>query len=378
MTTPIDATTTSAWGELTARADGFTPDLRRWFADDPGRVERLTFDLADLRIDLSKNLVDDGILASLVKLADEVHLTERRDAMFRGEHINTTEDRAVLHTALRRPAGAEPRLVVDGQDIDGDVQGVLDAMTAFAERVRSGEWVGVTGKKVQTVVNIGIGGSDLGPAMVSAALEPFATAGIQARFISNIDPFDLAHKTEDLDPETTLFIVASKTFTTLETLTNARLARDWLWSGLAASGAIDGSETQKTDAVAHHFVAVSTALDKVAAFGIDPANAFGFWDWVGGRYSVGSAIGLSLVLELGPDAFREMLAGLHTVDEHFATTPIERNVPALMGLLNVWYTNFLGAQSHAVLPYAQQLSRFPAYLQQLTMESNGKRDSCCA
>ena len=373
MTTPIDATTTSAWGELTARADGFTPDLRRWFADDPGRVERLTFDLADLRIDLSKNLVDDGILASLVKLADEVHLTERRDAMFRGEHINTTEDRPVLHTALRRPAGAEPRLVVDGQDIDGDVQRVLDAMTAFAERVRSGEWVGVTGKRVTHVVNIGIGGSDLGPAMVSAALEPFATAGIQARFISNIDPFDLAHKTEDLDPETTLFIVASKTFTTLETLTNARLARDWLWSGLAASGAIDGSETQKTDAVAHHFVAVSTALDKVAAFGIDPANAFAFWDWVGGRYSVGSAVGLSLVLELGPDAFREMLAGLHAVDEHFATTPLERNVPVLMGLLNVWYTNFLGAQSHAVLPYAQQLSRFPAYLQQLTMESNGKR-----
>ena len=373
MTTPIDATTTSAWGELTARADGFTPDLRRWFADDPGRVERLTFDLADLRIDLSKNLVDDGILASLVKLADEVHLTERRDAMFRGEHINTTEDRAVLHTALRRPAGAEPRLVVDGQDIDGDVQGVLDAMTAFAERVRSGEWVGVTGKKVQTVVNIGIGGSDLGPAMISAALEPYATAGISARFVSNIDPFDLANKTKDLDPETTLFVVASKTFTTLETLTNARLARDWLWAGLAASGAISGDDAARQDAVAHHFVAVSTALDKVAAFGIDPANAFGFWDWVGGRYSVGSAIGLSLVLELGPDAFREMLAGLHTVDEHFATTPIERNVPALMGLLNVWYTNFLGAQSHAVLPYAQQLSRFPAYLQQLTMESNGKR-----
>ncbi|WP_312675984.1 glucose-6-phosphate isomerase [Microbacterium sp.] len=373
MTTPIDATTTSAWGELAARADGFTPDLRRWFADDPGRVERLTFDLADLRIDLSKNLVDDGILASLVKLAGEVHLTERRDAMFRGEHINTTEDRAVLHTALRRPAGAEPRLVVDGQDIDGDVQGVLDAMTAFAERVRSGEWVGVTGKSVQTVVNIGIGGSDLGPAMISAALEPYATAGISARFVSNIDPFDLANKTKDLDPETTLFVVASKTFTTLETLTNARLARDWLWAGLAASGAISGDDAARQDAVAHHFVAVSTALDKVAAFGIDPANAFGFWDWVGGRYSVDSAIGLSLTIELGPDAFRELLAGFHAVDEHFASAPLERNVPVLMGLLNVWYTNFLGAQSHAVLPYAQQLSRFPAYLQQLTMESNGKR-----
>ncbi len=222
------------------------------------------------------------------------------------------------------------------------------------------------------VVNIGIGGSDLGPAMISTALEPYATAGIQARFVSNIDPFDLAHKTKDLDPETTLFIVASKTFTTLETLTNARLARDWLWAGLTAAGAIDGSDAQKQDAVAHHFVAVSTALDKVAAFGIDPANAFGFWDWVGGRYSVDSAIGLSLMVELGPDAFRELLAGFHAIDEHVRTTPFERNVPVLMGLLNVWYTNFLGAQSHAVLPYAQQLSRFAAYLQQLTMESNGK------
>jgi glucose-6-phosphate isomerase len=372
VTTPIDATTTSAWTELTTQRDGFTPDLRGWFANDPGRVERMTFDLADLRVDLSKNLVDADILASLVALAEQTGVAERYAAMLAGEHINTTEDRAVLHTALRRPAGASPALMVDGQDVDTDVQGVLDAMSAFADRVRSGEWSGVTGKKVTHVVNIGIGGSDLGPVMIYEALQPYADAGIEARFVSNIDPFDLAHKTRDLDPETTLFIVASKTFTTLETLTNARLARDWLWAGLESAGAIDASDTARTDAVARHFVAVSTALDKVSEFGIDTANAFGFWDWVGGRYSVDSAIGLSLVVVYGPAAFRELLAGFHAVDEHVATTPLAENVPVLMGLLNVWYTNFLGAQSHAVLPYAQQLSRFAAYLQQLTMESNGK------
>ena len=378
MTTPIDPTTTAAWTELTTLAEALEPDLRRWFADDPGRVARFSFEAADLHVDLSKNLVDDRILAALLRLAEETGVADRYAAMLRGEHINTTEDRAVLHTALRRPAGASPALVVDGQDVDRDVHEVLDAMAAFAERVRSGEWTGITGKKVETVVNIGIGGSDLGPALVSAALEPYADAGISARFVSNIDPFDLAAKTKDLDPETTLVVVASKTFTTLETLTNARLARDWLWAGLEAAGAIDGSpgaqqDQQRNDAVAHHFVAVSTALDKVEAFGIDPANAFGFWDWVGGRYSVDSAIGLSLMIELGPDAFREFLAGFHAIDEHVASTPLASNVPVLMGLLNVWYTNFLGAQSHAVLPYAQQLSRFAAYLQQLTMESNGKR-----
>ncbi|WP_336625538.1 MULTISPECIES: glucose-6-phosphate isomerase [unclassified Microbacterium] len=373
MTTPIDPTTTAAWTELTTLAEALEPDLRRWFADDPGRVARFSFEAADLHVDLSKNLVDDRIVAALLRLAEETGVADRYAAMLRGEHINTTEDRAVLHTALRRPAGASPALSVDGQDVDADVQSVLSAMAAFAERVRSGEWTGITGKKVETVVNIGIGGSDLGPAMVSAALEPYADAGISARFVSNIDPFDLAHKTKDLDPETTLVVVASKTFTTLETLTNARLARDWLWAGLEAAGAIDGLDAQKKDAVAHHFVAVSTALDKVEAFGIDPANAFGFWDWVGGRYSVDSAIGLSLMIELGPDAFREFLAGFHAIDEHVASTPLTSNVPVLMGLLNVWYTNFLGAQSHAVLPYAQQLSRFAAYLQQLTMESNGKR-----
>lgn len=372
MTSPIDATTTPAWTDLAALRESFSPDLRGWFAADAERVESLTFDLADLRIDLSKNLVTAEIRSALVRLAEQTGVAERFAAMLAGEHINTTEDRAVLHTALRRPAGSSPALVVDGQDVDHDVHAVLDAMSAFADRVRSGDWRGVTGKKVTHVVNIGIGGSDLGPVMVYEALKPYADAGIQARFVSNIDPTDIAQKTADLDPETTLFVVASKTFTTLETLTNARLARDWLWEHLAAAGVDVATDAARSDAVAHHFVAVSTALDKVAAFGIDPANAFGFWDWVGGRYSVDSAIGLSLAIVFGPGAFRELLAGFHAVDEHVRTTPLERNVPVLMGLLNVWYTNFLGAQSHAVLPYAQQLSRFPAYLQQLTMESNGK------
>ena len=372
VTAPIDPTTTSAWAELTSIKDGFAPDLRAWFAADPTRVERLTLDVADLHVDLSKNLVTDEILAALVKLAQETKVAERYAAMLAGEHINTTEDRAVLHTALRRPARDVEHLVVDGQDVDQDVQEVLAKEYAFAEKVRSGEWRGITGKRVTHVVNIGIGGSDLGPVMVYEALEPYATAGISARFVSNIDPTDMAQKVKELDPETTLFIVASKTFTTLETLTNARLARDWLWTSLAAAGVDVSTDAAKDDAVAHHFVAVSTALDKVAAFGIDPTNAFGFWDWVGGRYSVDSAIGLSLTITLGPDVFRELLAGFHAVDRHVAETPLEKNVPVLMGLLNVWYVNFLGAQSHAVLPYAQQLHRFAAYLQQLTMESNGK------
>ncbi|MGC0371038.1 glucose-6-phosphate isomerase [Microbacterium sp. SLBN-111] len=372
VTAPVDPTTTSAWARLTALRESFDPDLRGWFAADPGRVDSLTRTVGDLHVDLSKNLVTPEILEALVALADETGVRERFAEMLSGAHLNTSEDRAVLHTALRRPADATPALHVDGQDVDHDVQAVLSAMSAFADRVRSGEWQGVTGKKVTHVVNIGIGGSDLGPVMVYEALKPLADAGIQARFVSNIDPTDIAEKTADLDPETTLFIVASKTFTTLETLTNARLARDWLWSGLAGAGAIDDTDAARVDAVAHHFVAVSTALDKVEAFGIDPTNAFGFWDWVGGRYSVDSAIGLSLMIAFGPAAFRELLSGFHTVDVHVATTPVEQNVPVLMGLLNVWYTNFLGAQSHAVLPYAQQLSRFAAYLQQLTMESNGK------
>lgn len=372
MSAPIDAAATSAWAELDAHRSAFAPDLRAWFAQDPDRARRLTLTVGDLHVDLSKNLVTDEILGSLVRLAEQTGVADRYAAMLAGEHINTTEDRAVLHTALRRPPGATPALVVDGQQIDDDVQAVLAAADAFAERVRSGDWRGITGKQVTHVVNIGIGGSDLGPAMIFEALKPYADAGIQARFVSNIDPADIALKTADLDPETTLFIVASKTFTTLETLTNARLARDWLWAGLEGVGAIAADESARTDAVAHHFVAVSTALDKVAAFGIDPSNAFGFWDWVGGRYSVDSAIGLSLVIALGPDAFRELLAGFHAVDEHVRTTPLAQNVPVVMGLLNVWYTNFLGAQTHAVLPYAQQLHRFAAYLQQLTMESNGK------
>ncbi|GIG28345.1 glucose-6-phosphate isomerase [Cellulomonas marina] len=369
---PVDATTTAAWAALTAHRDALAPDLRAWFDADPGRAERLSLPLADLHVDLSKNLVTDETLEHLLALADQVGLVGRLDAMLGGEHINVTEDRAVLHTALRRPPGATPPLEVDGQDVDADVQAVLTKVFAFADAVRSGSWTGVTGERIRTVVNIGIGGSDLGPVMAYEALKPYVQDGLEVRFVSNIDPTDIAETTEDLDPATTLFIVASKTFTTLETLTNARLARAWLWEGLLAAGAIDDEDAARSGAVAKHFVAVSTALDKVADFGIDPDNAFGFWDWVGGRYSVDSAIGTSLAVAIGPDAFREFLAGFHAVDQHVGTTPLERNVPVLMGLLNVWYVNFLDAHTHAVLPYAQYLHRFPAYLQQLTMESNGK------
>ncbi len=370
MATPVDPTTTAAWGRLLQLKGGLQPDLRGWFATDSERAQRMSFTAADLFVDLSKNLVTDEVLAALVDLAGDVDLAERRDAMLRGEHINVTEDRAVLHTALRLPRDAS--LTVDGQDVVDDVHATLDKVYSFADRVRSGEWKGVTGKRIETVVNIGIGGSDLGPVMVYEALAPYVQDGLKARFVSNIDPTDVAQKTADLDPETTLVIVASKTFTTLETLTNARLARAWLLESLRASGAIDGSAEQDTEAVAKHFVAVSTALDKVADFGIDPANAFGFWDWVGGRYSVDSAIGTSLAVALGPGNFADFLAGFHAIDEHFRNEPLERNVPALMGLINVWNVNFLGARTHAVLPYAQQLHRFAAYLQQLTMESNGK------
>ena len=372
MTAPVDPTTTESWQRLAAAAASLAPDLRQWFADDPERARRLTFDAGDLHVDLSKNLLTDAILDDLVALGREVGLEGRRDAMFAGERINVTEDRAVLHTALRRPHGLTPALMLGAQDVDADVHAVLDEVYAFAERVRSGEWVGVTGRRIETVVNIGIGGSDLGPVMVYEALAPYVQPGLRCRFISNIDPTDAAQKTADLDPETTLVIVASKTFTTLETLTNARLVRQWLLDTLAAQGAIDGSEEAAREAVAKHFVAVSTALDKVAAFGIDPANAFGFWDWVGGRYSVDSAIGTVLAIAVGPARFEELLSGFHIIDEHFRTTPLERNVPALMGLLNVFYVNHLDARTHAVLPYAQSLHRFAAYLQQLTMESNGK------
>ena len=343
-------------------AASFAPDLRGWFADNPERVSDLTFRAGDLVVDLSKGLVTGNVLAALLALAEESGVTERRNAMFRGDHINVTEDRAVLHTALRLPRDAT--LEVDGQDVVADVHEVLDRMYEFAEQVRSGAWTGVTGERIRTVVNIGIGGSDLGPVMAYEALEPYRQDGLECRFISNIDPTDAGVTLKGLDPATTLFIVASKTFGTLETLTNARLCKAWLLDGLADHDA--------AAAVRKHFVAVSTALDKVEAFGIDPANAFGFWDWVGGRYSVGSAIGTSLAVAVGPERFAEFLAGMHVMDEHFRTEEPARNVPLLMGLLNTWYADHLGAETHAVLPYSQLLHRFPAYLQQLTMESNGK------
>ena len=364
MLKPVDATTTPAWKQLTELHKNLDPDLRAWFAEDPGRAERYSYEVGDLFVDLSKNFLTDEVRDTLARLAEAVDVPGRRDAMFAGEHINITEDRAVLHTALRRPVWDS--LTVDGQDVVVDVHDVLEKIYAFARRVRSGEWTGVTGKRIETVVNIGIGGSDLGPVMAYEALRPYVQDGLSARFISNIDPTDCAEKVADLNPETTLFIIASKTFTTLETLTNARMARDWFLGALAERGiSTDG-------AIARHFVAVSTALDKVEAFGIDPDNAFGFWSWVGGRYSVDSAVGTVLAVAIGPENFKEFLAGFRTVDEHFATRPPAENVPMLMGLLNVWYVNFYKADSHAILPYAQYLHRFPAYLQQLTMESNGK------
>jgi glucose-6-phosphate isomerase len=358
-----DPRSTDAWGRLAAHATGFDPDLRAWFADDPDRAGRLTHVVGDLHVDLSKNLLDETVLDQLLALAEQTGVEARRDAMMAGERVNVTEDRAVLHTALRLPRDAE--LVVDGQDVVADVHEVLDRVYAFAEKVRSGEWRGATGEPVRTVVNIGIGGSDLGPVMAYEALRPYAHDRVECRYISNIDPSDAAMTLEGLDPATTLFIVSSKTFGTLETLTNARLCRAWLLDGL-------GADVDRADAVARHFVAVSTALDKVADFGIDPDNAFGFWDWVGGRYSLDSAIGTSLVIAIGPERFAELLGGMHAVDEHFRTAEPAANVPLLMGLLNIWYTSFMGAETHAVLPYAQLLHRFPAYLQQLTMESNGK------
>ncbi|NJE81218.1 glucose-6-phosphate isomerase [Olsenella sp. SW781] len=372
---PIDATATPEWAALQAHHDelvssGF--NLKDAFAGDQDRVEKLSFDTEDLHFDLSKNLVTEKTLGLLCDLARAVGLEERRDAMYAGTHINTTEDRAVLHTALRRPA-AEKGTVFDGeQDCVADVREVLDRMYAFAERVRSGEWKGVTGKRIEHVMSIGIGGSDLGPVMVYEALKPMADAGIDCRYVSNIDPNDMAEKVKGLDPETTLVIVVSKTFTTLETLTNAREAKTWLLETLRAQGAIDGSAEKDAEAIRKHFVAVSTNLERVAEFGIDPENAFGFWNWVGGRYSVDSAVGLSLIIAFGPERFECFLKGFHDLDTYFKETPLEKNVVALLGLINVWYVNFYGAESHAVLPYNQYLHRFAAYLQQLTMESNGK------
>ena len=365
----IDPTMTPAWDKLDQLADTFEPDLRKMFADDPERTKKFTFQAADLHVDLSKNLVCPTLLGHLLALAEQTGVADLRDRMFAGEHINVTEDRAVLHTALRRPK--TDSLTVDGQDAIADVHEVLEKVYAFARRVRSGEWVGITGKPVKTVVNVGIGGSDLGPVMAYEALKPYVQKGLECRFISNIDPTDAGETTKDLDPETTLVIVASKTFTTLETITNAKVVRAWLLDSLRERGIVTDEASEK-EAIAKHFVAVSTALDKVAEFGIDPDNAFGFWSWVGGRYSVDSAVGTSLAVAIGPEGFADFLAGFNAMDRHFVETEPEKNVPLLMGMLNVWYSNFLGADTHAVLPYSQYLHRFPAYLQQLTMESNGK------
>ncbi|MGW0663752.1 glucose-6-phosphate isomerase [Streptodolium elevatio] len=334
--------------------------LRDLFAADPGRAERYGVRVGDLFVDYSKHLVDDGVLAALRELAAATDVAGLRDAMFRGEKINVTEDRAVLHTALRAPRDAV--VEVDGRNVVPEVHAVLDKMAAFADQVRSGEWKGHTGKRIRNVVNIGIGGSDLGPAMAYEVLRTFATRDLTFRFVSNVDGADLYEAVRDLDAAETLFIVASKTFTTIETVTNATSARDWLLGELKAD----------QDAVARHFVALSTNAEKVADFGIDTANMFEFWDWVGGRYSYDSAIGLSLMIAIGPRHFREMLDGFHLVDEHFRSAPPERNAPMLMGLLGVWYGAFFDAQSHAVLPYSHYLSKFTAYLQQLDMESNGK------
>jgi glucose-6-phosphate isomerase len=333
--------------------------LRDLFASDTTRGERLAAEGASLYLDYSKNRVTDETLRLLLRLAEESGLPERTEAMFRGDRINTTENRSVLHVALRMPR--ERSLILDGVDVVAEVHEVLDRMEAFSARIRSGEWKGHTGKPIRNVVNIGIGGSDLGPVMAYEALRHYARRDLTFRFVSNVDSTDFVEATRDLTPDETLFVVSSKTFTTLETMTNARSARAWLLDAL-------GEET----AIAKHFVAVSTNADEVAAFGIDPENMFGFWDWVGGRYSMDSAIGLSTMLAIGSAGFRELLAGFHAMDEHFRTTPLERNLPALLGMLCVWYGDFFGAQTVGVMPYSQYLKRFPAYLQQLTMESNGK------
>jgi glucose-6-phosphate isomerase len=333
--------------------------LRELFAAEPGRGETMTCEAGDLYLDWSKNRVTGETVGLLVALAERAGLRRRIDAMFAGERINVTENRAVLHVALRAPEGSS--ILLDGHNVVDDVHEVLRRMRGFADEVRSGRWLGHTGRRIRNVVNLGIGGSDLGPAMAYEALRPYSDRSMTFRFVSNVDGADIAEATRDLDPAETLFIVCSKTFTTIETLTNARTARAWLLDALGDQAA-----------VSRHFVAVSTNAEKVAEFGIDPANMFGFWDWVGGRYSYPSAIGLSLMVAIGPDRFDELLAGFHLIDEHFRTTPFERNLPVLLGLLGIWYIDFFGAETHAVLPYSQYLQRFPAYLQQLDMESNGK------
>jgi glucose-6-phosphate isomerase len=350
-----------AWKELGAHyKEVHEVHLRQLFADDPKRGTRLTVEALGLYLDYSKNRITDETLKLLIKLAEESQLRERIDAMFRGEKINLTEKRAVLHTALRAPR--EASIVVDGENVVPKVHAVLDRMADFANRLRNGEWKGHTGKRIRNVINIGIGGSDLGPVMAYEALKYYTDRSMTFRFVSNVDGTDFAEAVQDLDPSETLFIISSKTFTTLETMTNAQTARAWSLAGL-------GGDEQS---VAKHFVAVSTNTSEVRKFGIDTANMFEFWDWVGGRYSMSSAIGLSTMVAIGPDNFYALLSGLHQMDEHFRTAPFERNLPVLMGLLGVWYSDFFGAQTVAVLPYEQYLKRFPAYLQQLTMESNGK------
>jgi glucose-6-phosphate isomerase len=356
-----DITATPEWSALAEHHAAVAGrHLRELFADDPERATALTVTGADLLLDYSKHRITRDTLPLLIRLARAAGLPERTEAMFAGEHINTSEDRAVLHTALRAPR--ETALAVDGQDVPTDVHAVLGRMGEFTDAVRSGAWTGHTGERIRAVVNIGIGGSDLGPVMAYEALRAYADRSLTMRFVSNIDPTDIAEATRDLDPASTLFIVSSKTFTTLETLTNAKVARRWLLDGLG------GDES----AVAKHFVAVSTNAKEVSAFGIDEANMFGFWDWVGGRYSVDSAIGLSLMVAIGKEQFAEFLAGMYAMDSHFRKAPLEENLPVIQGLLNVWYVNFFGTETHAVLPYSQYLHRLPAYLQQLTMESNGK------
>ena len=354
-------TTLPAWKALSANRDQIAKTtLKELFAVDPERGERLNAEACGIYLDYSKNRVNEETLKLLVQLAQETGLEPARDAMFRGDKINITEDRAVLHVALRAPKGKV--IKVDDVDVVPEVHKVLEAMGAFADRIRSGEWKGFTGKKIKNVINVGIGGSDLGPVMAYEALRHYSDRSLTFRFVSNVDGTDFVEAVRDLDPSETLFIISSKTFTTLETMTNAGSAREWILSGLGGD----------LKAVASHFVAVSTNADKVSAFGIDTANMFGFWDWVGGRYSMDSAIGLSTMIAIGPKNFGDLLAGFHSMDEHFHTAPLEKNLPVLLGLLAVWYNDFFGAQSIAVLPYEQYLKRFPAYLQQLTMESNGK------
>jgi glucose-6-phosphate isomerase len=361
-TTPLRAR--PAWAALAKHHEAFgATHLRELFAQDPARGERLTAESAGLYLDYSKNRVSDETLGLLVELAEEAGLAARIEAMFRGDPINVSEGRSVLHVALRMPRSAS--LIVNGVDVVAEVHAVLERMAAFTERVRTGDWRGHTGRPIRNVVNIGIGGSDLGPAMAYEALRHYSNRELTFRFVSNVDATDFVEATRDLDPAETLFVVCSKTFTTLETMTNARSAREWLLAGLGA----DGDEA----AIAKHFVAVSTNADEVRKFGIDTDNMFGFWDWVGGRYSMDSAIGLSTMLAIGPERFAELLGGFHAIDEHFRSTPFARNLPVLMGLLAVWYGDFFGAQTCGVMPYSQYLKRFPAYLQQLTMESNGKR-----